>query len=139
MPGGNSFNIVMATGTAEKLVMLGVLTQTSANLGMPVRIFVTGTALKSFRKNGFNDRPVMPAGFEDYMKGLVAGLDKLRTDNWHKMIETAMETGDVKIFACSLMTSALGWKKEDLDPIVDSIVGATDFMIQSGGGQTVII
>ena len=74
MPGGNSFNIVMATGTAEKLVMLGVLTQTSANLGMPVRIFVTGTALKSFRKNGFKEKPVMPAGFEDYMKGLVLTL-----------------------------------------------------------------
>ena len=139
MPGGNSFNIVMATGTAEKLLMLGVLTQTGANLGMPVRVFVTGTALKSFKKDGFKEKSVMPAGFEGYMKEIVAGLDKLRTDNWHKMLETAMQTGDVKIFACSLMTSALGWKKEDLDPIVDSIVGATDFMIQSGGGQTVII
>jgi|YelNatPaOPRAMG01_1025707.scaffolds.fasta_scaffold04333_3 peroxiredoxin family protein len=139
MPGGNSFNIVMATGTAEKLLMLGVLTQTGANLGMPVRIFVTGTALKYFKKDGFKEKPVMPAGFEDYMKNLVAGLDKLRTDNWHKMLETAMETGDVKIFGCSLMSSALGWKKEDLDPMIDSIVGATDFMIQSGGGQTVIL
>ena len=134
-----SFNIVVATGTADKLLMLGVLTQTGANLGMPVRIFVTGTALKSFKRGGFKEKPVLPAGFEDVMKNINAGLERLKTDNWHKMIETAMEMGDVKVFGCSLMSSALGWKKDDLDPMIDSIVGATDFMIQSGGGQIIII
>ncbi len=138
MAEGNSFNIVVSTGTAEKLLMLGVLSQTGANLGIPVRIFVTGTAIKSFKKDGYKEKPVLPAGFENYMKDMISGLEKLKTDSWHKMLETAMEIGDVKIFACSLMTSALGLKKADLDPLVDSIVGATDFMIQSAGGQIVI-
>ena len=35
--------IVISTGTEEKMVMLGVLTQTAVNLEMPLRIFVTGT------------------------------------------------------------------------------------------------
>ncbi|EQD75465.1 hypothetical protein B1B_02109, partial [mine drainage metagenome] len=123
MAEGSSFNIVVSTGTAEKLLMLGVLSQTGANLGIPVRIFVTGTAIKSFKKDGYKEKPVLPAGFENYMKDLISGLEKLKTDSWHKMLETAMETGDVKIFACSLMTSGLGLKKADLDPLVDSIVG----------------
>lgn len=138
MAEGNSFNIVASTGTAEKLLMLGVLSQTGANLGIQVRIFVTGTAIKYFKKDGYKEKPVLPAGFENYMGDLISGLEKLKTDNWHRMLEVAMETGDVKIFACSLMTSALGLKKTDLDPMVDSIVGATAFMVQANGGQIVI-
>ena len=43
-------SMVISTGTEEKMVMLGVLTQTAVNLEMPVRIFVTGTALPLFLK-----------------------------------------------------------------------------------------
>jgi len=34
--------IIMFSGEAEKFIPLGVLSQTAANLGVPVKVFVTG-------------------------------------------------------------------------------------------------
>lgn len=135
----NKISIVISTGTEEKLIMLGVLAQTASNLGMPMSVFVTGTALKVFMKDGYREKPTAPAGFEHYMHKLEAGLEKVKFPGWHSLLETAKETGSLKIMACSLMTSAFNLKKGDLDPLVDDIVGATDFMIKSGGGQVIAL
>ncbi len=135
----NRISIVISTGTEEKMIMLGVLAQTAANLGMGMSIFVTGTALKMFLKNGFMEKSVVPAGFESFMGGLREGLAKVKFPGWHSLLETAKETGSLKIMACSLMSSALNLKMADLDPLVDGIVGATDFMINSGGGQIIAL
>ncbi len=135
----NKISIVISTGTEEKMIMLGVLAQTAANLGMSMSIFVTGTALKMFLKNGFREEPVVPAGFENFMHRLREGLAKVNYPGWHSLLETAKETGTLKIMACSLMSSALNLKKQDLDPLIDDIVGATDFMINSGGGQVIAL
>lgn len=132
-------SIVISTGTEEKMVMLGVLTQTAVNLGMPLRIFVTGTALPLFLKGGYEKDAIVPKGFEDYMKQLRDGLVKIKFEGWHVLLQNSVKDGDVKVYVCSLMSSALNLQKKDLDPMVEDIVGATNFMIQSAENQIIML
>lgn len=129
--------IVMFSGEAEKFIPLGVLTQTAANLGVPVRIFVTGYATPYFAKN--KPEPRLTKGFEDMAQKLMEGLKKLNAPSWYEMLKEAKETGDVKVYVCSLMAEALGLKKEDLDPIVDDLVGATAFMNETADYEVIFI
>lgn len=85
----NKISIVISTGTEEKLIMLGVLAQTAANLGMAMSVFVTGTALKMFMKDGYREEPVVPEGFENFMHKLRGGLEKVKYPGWHSLLETA--------------------------------------------------
>ena len=131
--------IVISTGTEEKMVMLGVLTQTAVNLEMPLRIFVTGTALKLFLKDGYKKEPVTPEGFPEFMKELRDGLARVKFEGWHELLKNAVKEGGVKVYACSLMSSALNKHKEDFDPMIEDIVGATNFMIQSAESQIIVL
>lgn len=121
------------------MIMLGVLTQTAANLGMPLRIFVTGTALQCFLKDGYKKESVSPAGFSEYMKELRDGLKRIKFEGWHELLKNSIKEGDVKVYACSLMSSALNLQKGDLDPMIEDIVGATNFMIQSAENQIIVL
>lgn len=129
--------ILMFSGEAEKFVPLAVLTQTAANLGVPVRIFVTGYALPYFTKN--KPEPRFTKEFEDMAPKLLEGMKRLNMPSWYEVLKEAKEAGDVKVFVCSLMAEVLGVKKEDLDPIVDDIVGATTFMTETADYQVIFI
>jgi len=129
--------IIMFSGQAEKFIPLAVLTQTAANLGIPVRIFVTGFALPYFTKNKPDAR--FSKEFEDMVPKLMEGMKRLNMPTWYDIIKEAKESGDVKIYVCSLMGEVMGLKKEDLDPIVDDYVGATYFMSNIEGYEVIFI
>ncbi|MDE1862203.1 MAG: DsrE/DsrF/DrsH-like family protein [Thaumarchaeota archaeon] len=130
----------MFSGTADKFIPLGVISQTAANLGIPVSIFVTGWALAGFLKDGQKNVNRMPSEFADMVPMLQKGLQDIKAPSWYEMLKSAKEIGSVKIYACSLMTEVYKIKtKEQLDGIVDDIVGAASFMQQSGGGQIIFI
>lgn len=129
--------VIMFSGEAEKFIPLGVLTSTAVNLGMPVRIFVTGFALPYFTKN--KPGPRFSKEFEDMVPALMEGMKKLNMPTWYDMLREAKEAGDVKIYVCSLMAEATGLEKRDLDPIVDDIVGATYFMSNIEGYEVIFI
>ena len=97
-------SIIMFSGTADKFIPLGVLTQTAANLGVPVSIFVTGWALMGFLKDGQKNVNRMPAEFADMVPLLEKGLQDIKAPSWYEMLRTSREIGNVKIYACSLMT-----------------------------------
>ncbi|MGC8505293.1 MAG: peroxiredoxin [Thermoplasmata archaeon] len=136
---GGSLNIIMSTGTVDKLINMGVLVQTAANLGVPVRIFVTATAVPAFKKDGYKAANVVPYGFNSVINEIATGLQKLKSGDWHEMLKTAREIGEVKVYLCSLMAGAMNLKKSDLDPMVDDIIGAAAFMQSASDGQVMFI
>jgi len=118
--------IIMFSGEAEKFIPLAVLAQTAANLGVPVRVFVTGYATLYFTRN--KPEPRVSKEFEDLAPKIMEGMKRMGFPGWYDLLKTAKEMGDVKVYVCSLMAEAAGVKREDLDPIVDDVVGATYFM-----------
>lgn len=129
--------IIMFSGQAENFIPLAVLTQTAANMELPVRIYVTGFALPYFTK--YKPEPRFSKEFEDMVPKLMQGVKKLNMPNWDEVVKEAKELGDVKVYACSLTSEAFGLKKEDMDPIVDDIVGAAYFVGQLEDYQIIFI
>ncbi len=130
-------SIIMFSGTMDKFIPLGVLSSAASALGDEVNIFVTGFALLGFMKE---KKPLpFPDEFKDMAPALEEGMKRTNTKSWYDMLKEAKESGNVKIYVCSLMASIFNLSKNDLDPIVDDIVGATTFLTQAENGMVLFI
>jgi peroxiredoxin family protein len=132
----DKLSIVMFSGTADKFIPLGVLSQAAAAMGTTVNIFVTGFALRGFTKQ-HHDLP-FPAEFAAMAPALAQGMAQTHVPSWDTMLKSAKELG-AKVYACSMMSSAMGLQRADFNDLVDDIVGAATFLQDSEGGQVLFI
>jgi peroxiredoxin family protein len=132
-------NLVLFSGTDDKLQAAAVLTAGAAALGKPVNVFLQYWALDAFRRDRIGrDHGLAPeAGPEGR-----AHVTELRTAgqaSWADTLRQAKDLGGVDIQACSLSMDLLGIEQTDLDPIVDGVEGVTAFYLNAGAGQVVFI
>jgi peroxiredoxin family protein len=132
-------NLVLFSGTDDKLQAASILAAGAAALGKPVNVFLQYWALDAFRKERISgDHGLAPeAGPEGR-----AHVDALRTAgqaSWAETLRQAKDLGEVDIQACSLSMDLLGIEETDLDPLVDGVEGVTAFYLNAGGGQVVFI
>lgn len=128
--------IIMYSGTADKFIPLGVLAQAAAAMSVEVSVFVTGFALMGFTKQR-HELP-FPAEFAAMAPALAQGMQANRVAGWDAMLREAKELG-AKVYACSMMSSVMGLKKQDFNELIDDIVGAATFLKEAEGGQTLFI
>ena len=129
-------SIIMFSGTADKFIPLGVLSQAAAALGVEVNIFVTGFALRGFTKK--KEELPFPAEFTGMAPALVQGLEHEHVPSWDAMLREAKDFG-AKVYACSMMSGVMGLKKQDYNDLVDDVVGAAAFLQKAEHGQTLFI
>jgi peroxiredoxin family protein len=131
-------SMIVFSGTDDRLIPVGVITQAAAALGYEVNIFITGWALtKVLRKPA---QPVWPKEFEQMVPALQQGMARIKAPSWVEMVKQGKELGKVKVYACSMMAEAMGLKREDFDPsIIDDVVGVTTFLEMAKGGQVLFI
>ena len=132
-------NLVLFSGTDDKLQAAAVLTAGAAALGKPVNVFLQYWALDAFRRERIDeDHGLAPeAGAEGRVH-----VDALRTAgqvSWAETLRQAKDLGAVDIQACSLSMDLLGIEQADLDPLVDGVEGVTAFYLNAGEGQLVFI
>ena len=132
-------NLVLFSGTDDKLQAAAILAAGAAALGKPVNVFLQYWALDAFRAERIGiDHGLAPeAGTEGR-----AHVDALRAAghaSWADTLRQAKELGEVDIEACSLSMDLLGLEQSDLDPLVDGVEGITAFYINAGEGQVVFI
>ena len=132
-------NLVLFSGTDDKLQAAAVLTAGAAALGKPVNVFLQYWAREAFRANGIDgDHGLAP---EAGVAGRTA-VDRLRAAgqaSWAETFRQAKELGAVDIEACSLSMDLLGLDPADLDPLVDGVEGITSFYLGAGDGQVIFI
>jgi len=133
---GNKLSIMMFSGTADKFIPLGVLTQAAAAMGMEVNVFVTGFALHGFTKER-HDLP-FPTEFAAMAPALAQGMEATHVEPWETMLRQAKELG-AKVYACSMMCEVMGLKREDFNDLVDDVVGAAAFLQMAEHGETLFI
>ena len=133
---GNKLSIMMFSGTADKFIPLGVLTQAAAAMGMEVNVFVTGFALHGFTKE-HHDLP-FPTEFAGMAPALAQGMEATHVESWETMLRQAKELG-AKVYACSMMCEVMGLKREDFNDLVDDVVGAAAFLQMAEHGETLFI
>ncbi len=129
-------SIMMFSGTADKFIPLGILTQAAAAMGMEVHVFVTGFALYGFTKE-HHDLP-FSTEFAGLAPALVQGMAVSHVPSWDVMLRQAREMG-AKVHACSSMCEVMGLKMEDFNDLVDDIVGAASFVQMSENAETFFI
>lgn len=132
-------NLVVFSGTDDKLQAAAVLTAGAAALGRPVNLFLQYWALDAFRADRIGaDHGLAP---EAGIAGRLA-VDDLRAAGqagWPDTLRQAKELGGVDIEACSLSMDLLHIDQADLDPLVDGVEGVAAFFINAGDGQIVFI
>jgi peroxiredoxin family protein len=132
-------NLVLFSGTDDKLQAAAVLAAGAAALGKPVNVFLQYWALAAFRADRIaGEHGLAPeAGAEGR-----AAVDALRAAgqaSWAETLRQAKELGGVDIEACSLSMDLLHLEPTDLDPLVDGVEGVTAFYLNAGEGQVVFI
>jgi peroxiredoxin family protein len=134
-----SLNLVVFSGTDDKLQAVAVLAAGAAALGKPVNLFLQYWALDAFTKAKIDrDHGLAPeAGAEG--RAAVDALAKAGQAPWAETLRQAKELGSVDIQACSLSMDLLGLEDADLDPLVDGVEGVTAFYLNAGEGQIVFI
>jgi peroxiredoxin family protein len=132
-------NLVLFSGTDDKLTAAAVLAAGAAALGKPVNVFLQYWALDAFRRDRIEgDHGLAPeAGPEGRVH-----VDALRAAgqvSWAETFRQAKELGTVDIEACSLSMDLLGIDEASLDPLVDGVEGVTAFYLNAADGQVVFI
>jgi peroxiredoxin family protein len=132
-------NLVLFSGTDDKLQAAAVLAAGAAALGKPVNIFLQYWALDAFRADRIgHDHGLAPeAGAEG--RRHVDRLAKAGQASWAETLRQAKDLGEVDIQACSLSMDLLDLDDGDLDPLVDGVEGVTAFYLNAGEGQVVFI
>jgi peroxiredoxin family protein len=132
-------NLVLFSGTDDKLQAAAVLAAGAAALGKPVNVFLQYWALDAFRADRIaGDHGLAPEAGDEGRRAVDA-LAKAGQASWADTLRQAKELGSVDIQACSLSMDLLGIEQSDLDPLVDGVEGVTAFYLNAGEGQVVFI
>jgi peroxiredoxin family protein len=132
-------NLVLFSGTDDKLQAAAVLTAGAAALGTPVHLFLQYWALDAFRADRIDDdHGLAPEAGEDG-RTAVRSLRAAGQASWADTLRSAKDLGGVDIQACSLSMDLLHLQPTDLDPLVDGVEGVTAFYLNAGDGQVVFI
>lgn len=132
-------NLVLFSGTDDKLQAASVLAAGAAALGKPVNVFLQYWALDAFRADRIGrDHGLAPeAGAEG--RAAVDALHSAGQASWAETLRQAKELGAVDVQACSLSMDLLHLEPGDLDSLVDGVEGVTAFFLAAGDGQVVFI
>ena len=132
-------NLVLFSGTDDKLQAAAVLAAGAAALGKPVNVFLQYWALDAFRRDRIaKDHGLAPeAGPAG--RTHVDELRKAGQASWSETLRQAKDLGTIDIQACSLSMDLLDIDSTDLDPLVDGVEGVTAFYLNAGEGQVVFI
>jgi len=135
----DSLNLVVFSGTDDKLQAVAVLSAGAAALGKKVNLFLQYWALDAFTKAKIDRDHGLAPEAGDEGRAAVDALAKAGQAPWAETLRQAKELGEVEIQACSLSMDLLHLEEEDLDPLVDGVEGVTAFYLNAGEGQIVFI
>jgi peroxiredoxin family protein len=132
-------NLVLFSGTDDRLQAAAVLTAGAAALGKPVNIFLQYWALDAFRSDRIADDHGLAPEAGPVGRAAVDALAAAGQASWADTLRQAKDLGGVDIQACSLSMDLLKLESSDLDPLVDGVEGVTAFYLNAGEGQVVFI
>lgn len=120
-------NIVVVSGTRERLQMAAMVASVGAVSGSEVAVFVSMNALPFFVKGGEQVAPVEGT--------LGALMEQRKAPPFKELFRQAVELGDARIFPCSMAMDVLGVVPEGIEPFLAEPLGLTRFLSDAEDGQ----
>jgi peroxiredoxin family protein len=121
-------SLIVFSGTVDKLMAASILATGAAAMGMEVEIFLTTWGLEAFRKGNYQVNTRISKEYEDYGLLMMQQMMAKKVPSWMDNLKGAKEIGAVKVYACSMTMELFDMKLDDLEPIVDDVVGVATFM-----------
>jgi peroxiredoxin family protein len=131
----NKMSIVVFSGTVDKLYPVAIMTSGAVAMGTNVELFLTFYGLDAFRKGEPQRNQKMDVNYAELAPMLAKLMKEKNVPSWYDMLKQAKEMGNVKVHACAMTLDLMGMKKEHLDPIVDDVVGAAEFVDNAKQGE----
>ena len=132
-------NLVLFSGTDDKLQAAAVLTAGAAALGRPVNLFLQYWALEAFTRARIDDDHGLAQEAGEAGRAKVDAMARAGQAPWAETLRQAKALGEVDIQACSLSMDLLRLNESELDPLVDGVEGVTAFYLNAGNGQIVFV
>lgn len=132
------FSMVVFSGTVDKLYPVAIMASGAVAMGMEVDIFVTFWGLQAFRKGNPAQLTRVSKDFEDQAGAMMQILQEKKVPSWYDTLRRAKELGNVRVHACAMTMDLFGLSKDDLDPIVDDVVGVGEFVDRAKEGKVTL-
>ncbi len=131
-PMSEPLNLVLFSGTADKLHAAATLVAGAAAMEQPVNILLQYWALDAFRTARADD--MLGLAWDAISEGTSRPVHGSKAIPWMETFRMAKELGEVQILACTGSLDVLGIDRSELDPIVDSEAGIAVFLAAAGEG-----
>jgi peroxiredoxin family protein len=133
----DTLNLVLFSGTADKLHAAATIAAGAAAMDRPVNILVQYWALDAFRTERINQN--LGLSWDSTVVGTTRPVHGTKAINWLESLRMAKELGEMQVFACSGSMETLGIPMSELDPIVDTEGGIATFLMAAEDGQIIFI
>ena len=133
----DALNLVLFSGTADKLHAAATLAAGAAAMDRPVNILLQYWALDAFRTERVDESHGL--AWDATADGASRPVHGTRNIPWLETFRMAKELGSVSVLACSGSLDVLGIDVTTLDPLVDSSGGIAVFLLAAEDGQLVFI
>jgi peroxiredoxin family protein len=130
-------NIVLFSGTADKLHAAATLAAGAAAMDRPVNILLQYWALDAFRMERLEESHGL--AWDSTADGASRPVNGTKSIPWLDTFRMAKELGSLSILACSGSLDTLGIDVTALDPLVDASGGIATFLLAADDGQIVFI
>lgn len=130
-------NLVLFSGTADKLHAAATLAAGAAAMGFRVNVLLQYWALDAFRTERLEESHGL--AWDSTADGASRPVHGTKSIPWLDTFRMAKELGDMSILACSGSLDVLGIDVTGLDPIVDASGGIATFLMAAEDGQIVFI
>ncbi len=128
-------SIIVFSGTVDKLLAASILATGGAAMGLEVEVFLTTWGLEAFRKDGYKTNMKISKDFEEYGPVMMEQMMAKKVPSWMENFKSAIEVGEVKIYACSMTMELFDMKLSDLEPIVTDVTGVATFVERAKEGR----
>jgi peroxiredoxin family protein len=138
MADNGHLSIIAFSGTVDRLYPVAILASGAVANGMRVDIFLTFWGLLAARREpGELAQVVSPEYGPEAQRFLELG-QQARLPSWKEMLNQARELGDVHVKACGMTMDLFRLRLEDLDPMVEEVVGVGEFVDQAKDGMVLV-
>lgn len=124
----NRMALVVFSGTADKLTVVAAMAAGAAAMEVEVELFLTFWGLRAFQRGARDSTPPAAAEYAGESQALVELFQAKNVPPWLDTLRSARELGTVTVHACSMSTELFGLALDDLEDVVDDIIGVGSFI-----------
>ncbi len=123
----DKLSLLLVSGTADKLMAGAIIASGAIANDMDVDIFVSFWGLMEFKK-GSKGKMNLSYDGKDIEKEVLQKMKEKKIPSSLDMIKQAKDVGNVKVYGCAMFADLMDIKKDDLDPVIDEIIGVSQFV-----------